>query len=102
MIATERKRQIDEEGWSESHDDLLDRFQLSNAAIAYLNPSNSNHVRRFWPFDWKWWKPVHASMGVPYEIAQMKNLVKAGALIAAEIDRLERVKEPNYGRYRPL
>ena len=94
-ISAERQRQIEEEGWSANHDDLHDRFQLSNAAIAYLNPSNSDHVRKFWPWDWKWWKPVRASMDVPYEVAQIRNLVKAGALIAAEIDRLERSTASN-------
>jgi len=93
LIAKERQRQIEEEGWSANHDDLHSNFQLSKAAIAYLNPSNSDHVREFWPWDWKWWKPARASMDVPYDVAQIRNLVKAGALIAAEIDRLQRLKK---------
>jgi hypothetical protein len=37
-----------------------------------------------WPWDEKWWKP---------STNPIRNLVKAGALIAAEIDRLQRVTE---------
>jgi hypothetical protein len=92
LIAEERKRQIEQEGWSSNHDDMWEHFQLSKAATAYLNPSNSDHVRRFWPWDWKWWKPARASVEIPYEVSQIKNLIKAGALIAAEIDRLQRIK----------
>lgn len=95
LIADERKRQIEEEGWSANHDDLLCLCQLKNAAIAYLNYSNSDHVRKFWPFDWKWWKPSQVSMDVPYEISETRNLIKAGALIAAEIDRLLRMGTPS-------
>lgn len=96
LIAAERQRQIEEEGWSANHDDQHNRFELSKAAIAYLNPSNSDHVRNFWPWDWKWWKPSLPSIEVPsYEVSQIRNLVKAGALIAAEIDRLERLTASN-------
>jgi hypothetical protein len=36
-----------------------------------------------WPWAEKWWKPSED---------QVRNLVKAGALIAAEIDRIQRLK----------
>jgi hypothetical protein len=93
LISKERKRQVEEEGWSANHDDLLDRFQLSNAAIAYLNYSNSDHVKKHWPFDWKWWKPSRTNIDVPFHVSQIRNLVKAGALVAAEIDRLQRLNK---------
>jgi hypothetical protein len=38
-----------------------------------------------WPWSKKWWKPSSDPI---------RNLVKAGALIAAEIDRLQRAKKP--------
>jgi hypothetical protein len=38
----------------------------------------------YWPWDKEWWKPSDDPT---------RNLVKAGALIAAEIDRLQRAKE---------
>jgi hypothetical protein len=40
-----------------------------------------DRVRRFyWPWEWSFWKPRDP----------VRNLVIAGALIAAEIDRLQR------------
>ena len=36
-----------------------------------------------WPWSDKWWKPKD----------KIRDLVRAGALIAAEIDRLQRLKE---------
>lgn len=39
--------------------------------------------RNGWPWDAKWWKPSDDPI---------KNLVKSGALIAAEIDRLQNIK----------
>lgn len=36
-----------------------------------------------WPWDENWWKP---------SLDPIRNLVKAGALLAAEIDRLQRSK----------
>ncbi len=38
-----------------------------------------------WPWDEEWWKPDNDAV---------RNLAKAGALIAAEIDRLQRL-QPN-------
>jgi hypothetical protein len=49
------------------------------AAEEYLSKSYS------WPWDAEWWKPSPDSV---------RNLVKAGALIAAEIDRLQRKETP--------
>jgi hypothetical protein len=42
--------------------------------------------RNGWPWDQKWWKPSDDPV---------KNLVKAGALIAAEIDRLQTLSTPS-------
>ena len=39
-----------------------------------------------WPWDVSWWKPSDSPI---------RNLVKAGALIAAEIDRLQRATVPS-------
>jgi hypothetical protein len=38
-----------------------------------------------WPWDYDWWKPSDDPI---------RNLTKAGALIAAEIDRLNRLRHP--------
>lgn len=79
LIMAERSRQIVEEGYTPAHDSRYTRFELSSAAMAYLNASDSALVEQFWPWDWKFWKPT----------THIRNLVKAGALIAAEIDRLQ-------------
>jgi hypothetical protein len=87
-IAAERQRQIEEEGWSEYHDDRWTQDELAVAAACYALPP---HVRRddvlpepeHWPWDWCWWKPTPDN--------RIRELEKAGALIAAEIDRLLRM-----------
>lgn len=87
LIAAERERQIVAEGWTAEHDAAHDAFDLSNAAVCYASeahmPLTASHRTPppEWPWDAKWWKPT----GDP-----VRDLVKAGALIAAEIDRLLR------------
>jgi PAS domain-containing protein len=85
-IAAERQRQLDVEGWTLEHDDEHDDGELVQAAIAYafVGAGADPQVARFdFPRGWHsdWWKPSDDPI---------RNLVVAGALIAAEIDRLER------------
>jgi hypothetical protein len=91
LIAAERQRQIEVEGWTASHDDNYhDDGGLLEAGIAYaIAGREGEDVDKVlkqgnvhWPWGKKWWKPVKGN--------QIRNLVKAGALIAAEIDRLQR------------
>ena len=88
LIAAERKRQIEEEGWSAEHDDRLAKGQLAKAAMCYcMEPGddvdNDNKVPpEEWPLKRKLWKPTPGN--------RIRELVKAGALAAAEIDRLLR------------
>jgi hypothetical protein len=89
QIAAERRRQVDVEGWTPEHDDEADSAELARAALCYadeaaVQASGRRHVdesRPAWPWDESWWKP---------SADPIRNLVKAGALIAAEIDRLQR------------
>lgn len=82
LIAAERERQVSVERWSADHDDEHYDGVLVNAAIAYaINGSPNSPPPQRWPWDAKWWKPSSDPI---------RNLVKAGALIAAEIDRLQR------------
>lgn len=86
LIAQERKRQIEEEGWDAEHDRLANNDeQLAEAAALYALPeirrSYRYDIRNLWPWDMKWWKPTPDN--------RIKELTKAGALIAAEIDRLQ-------------
>jgi hypothetical protein len=117
LIAVERQRQIDFEGWTLEHDDGHSRGELATAAACYaIHPlDRSNNVGGFgrslplvphalWPWDRESWKPVGAihmalERGGIYspvyargdeERARIRELVKAGALILAEIDRLLR------------
>ena len=95
MIAAERRRQVEQEGWTPEHDAGPDDGALAVAAKSYLFAAiiaASDDVvmkaviidRRQpipgWPKGWEF-KPSDDPV---------RNLVKAGALIAAEIDRLQR------------
>lgn len=90
LIARERARQISAEGWTPEHDDAHKDGELIAAAVSYAMPQKARDIRlnfatslfeAFWPWDMKWWKPSDD---------HIRNLTKAGALIAAEIDRLKR------------
>lgn len=91
LIADERLRQVAEEGYADFHDDTHDRGELAAAAESYLIAAEFIVTRNkpvgcspsFWPWSEESWKP---------STDPVRNLVKAGALIAAEIDRLQRKK----------
>jgi hypothetical protein len=111
LIAEERARQKTEHGWTEHHDDRHDDGELALAAACYATPKpllvheerqvQANSSRGIgdcysydyrpvtgywdpWPWDEEWDKRGKST--------RIRDLQKAGALIAAEIDRLERVK----------
>jgi hypothetical protein len=85
LITAERRRQVDEEGLSSEHDSQHEDMDLVMAALAYLDdlvcPRKGHPVPATWPWEPPSWKPT------PTDI--VRQLTKAGALIAAEIDRLE-------------
>lgn len=89
LIAEERQRQIDVEGWTAEHDDQYNKRELARAAASYAMylSSGIEFIRTIWPWDWSWWKPSERKDDI-------RNLAKAGALIAAEIDRLQRAANP--------
>lgn len=88
LIAAERQRQLEDEGWLEEHDDTHDSGELALAAASYaLPPDYPGRDPIYgspdsWPWLEFWWKPS------PND--RIRELVKAGALIVAEIDRLQR------------
>src|SRR5262245_60854275 len=91
LIYQERNRQLLVEGWDSEHDDKHIGTELAEAAACYLSAAIYGYGSRApvrWPWDAEWWKPNGG---------QIRNLVKAGALIAAEIDRLQR-KESQDGK----
>jgi NTP pyrophosphatase (non-canonical NTP hydrolase) len=95
-IAAERQRQIEVEGWTPEHDDTHDRRELARAAACYAvghmveqelrDPVSTRRVfkRSLWPWSPDWWKPKD----------RRRDLVRAGALIVAEIERLDRAAAP--------
>lgn len=109
-IRAERVRQMHVEGWTPEHDDAHFAGEMARAAAAYAVQGSVPEGRDFqvdvgghtfhgkhntfrigwflpramlWPWDAKWWKPSDPR----------RNLVKAAALIVAEIERLDRAAE---------
>lgn len=79
-VLAERNRQITAEGWTLAHDDLYCAAELPRAAAAYILNGANDEAPAIWPFASKWWKPRDAR----------SNYVRAGALILAEVERLDR------------
>jgi len=107
-VLKERQRQIETEGWSEEHDDEHTDESLILAAVCYALPSNRRRpIKRsedfddsggrgdcpvwrqkikpvpfLWPISWSvdWWKPK----------TKRRDLIKAAALLIAEIERMDR------------
>ncbi len=86
-ISAERKRQVEEEGWTPEHDAQHARGELAAAAACYaMNKapfltSDLDHIGYcVWPWDRRWDKRKKHD--------RIRSLTIAGALIAAEIDRL--------------
>lgn len=85
LIAEERQRQIEKEGWTAEHDAEHKEGEMAIAAACYAYPNYDEdweiQSQLKWPWENHWWKPSGD---------RKRDLVKAGALIAAEIDRLNR------------
>lgn len=88
-IRAERERQINKEGWTEEHDDEHGKGEMAVAAALYALADSDcdpdaflDLLQALWPWDEKWWKPKDPE----------HNLIVAGALIAAELERRRRAK----------
>lgn len=83
-VLAERERQRSVEGWTDAHDDAYRGPHLAVAAGCYALFSdsypNAGEPPPIWPWAPEWWKPSN----------YRRDLVKAGALILAEIERLDR------------
>jgi hypothetical protein len=80
-VLAERKRQVEVEGWTPEHDDEHSNGDLAQAAAFYaLVGQEHEGCRIVWPWEESWMKICD----------NRRNLVKAGALILAEIERLDR------------
>lgn len=84
-ITNERQRQIEVEGWTPEHDDEHGNGELADAAACYAGDRRQFNAAAptNWPWSQGWWKPGPD---------RRRQLVKAGALIVAEIERLDRAK----------
>lgn len=91
-VLAERRRHVEAEGWTAAHDDEHGNGEMARAAASYAlehaawtyteTPSARlmEAARSVWPWGKEWWKPG----------AGRRMLVKAAALILAEIERLDR------------
>ncbi|WP_256704453.1 hypothetical protein [Burkholderia pseudomallei] len=83
MLA-ERRRQVEAEGWTPEHDDQYQHGAIALAAACYAANAGgvawADPLPSFWPWMHNWWKPT----------TPRRDLVKAGALILAELERLDR------------
>ncbi len=98
-VLAERLRQQEKEGWTPWHDDLHNDFSLTKAAIVYASCAATDgpdravldqfglvgvthKLKKLWPTSWdiSWLKPKD----------RRRDLIKAAALIVAEIERLDR------------
>lgn len=91
MIMQERARQMSEEGYDEKHDRIHECSELVRAAKAYLRAYLSTDggkaaVAEDWPWEIEGFKP--STRGV---VGNVRDLEKAGALIAAHIDHLNAI-----------
>ena len=110
QIVAERERQVSGEGWTPEHDDSHPDGELAIAGALYalhsaaVSPTTAAappvlrlddgdtvptvyEVR--WPWDPEWWKPKD----------RQRDLVRAGALVAAEADREVRAKRQQRERF---
>lgn len=102
-VIAERRRQIETEGWISQHDDEHTDGSLARAAACYAlhagdeaalaskaipwRNQDLDGLPDCWPDSWdsSWWKPKD----------MRRNLVRAAALLIADIERLDRsTKEP--------
>ena len=90
IISTERWRQQDQEGWTPEHDDTYTHGELAMAGASYAMSQYYRFATSGNP-PWSW--PWFASEWKPSPDDRIRELAKAGALIAAEIDRLLRLKQ---------
>lgn len=90
-VLAERQRQVAVEGWTTEHDDEHCAGDMARAAATYALVGSSDGrtvgdadtpsiTERLWPWEWQWFKPKD----------RRNNLVRAAALLIAELERLDR------------
>lgn len=94
-VAAERRRQIEREGWTPEHDDEHGDHSMAIAAACYALADvraalavQTVHVYELWQWTgWasSWFKPKD----------RRRNMIRAAALLLAEIERMDRHEPPN-------
>lgn len=81
-VIAERQRQQSVEGWTPEHDDQYMHCEMAVAAACYIMADDDPRadIPELWPWPAEWWKPTNLR----------RDLVKAGALVLAEIERRDR------------
>ncbi|API54847.1 hypothetical protein BMW22_15525 [Rhizobium leguminosarum] len=95
-VIAERRRQVEVEGFDDRHDDAAKSNAMALAAAVYAIPDHYRYLdcegfgggrgsirRMLWPWDDGWFKPGD----------RRRELVKAAALIIAEIEAIDRAKK---------
>lgn len=90
-VLAERHRQMEAEGWTPEHDDEHEAGEMADVAACYALGVYSDRpdagvlgeIPPYWPQSWdeSWWRPK----------SRRRNLVRAAALLLAEIERLDRL-----------
>lgn len=98
LIFEERVRQVMDEGYGARHDDEHRVGEIIAAAECYARVAEIQvrtgakvppcFLPKTWPWEKEAWKP---------SLDPVENLVKAGALLAAEVDRIHRQREERGG-----
>ncbi|MBU9461333.1 hypothetical protein KTE57_17320 [Burkholderia multivorans] len=81
-VLAERRRQIEQEGWTTAHDDAHLAGDLALAAACYAIQASGRWAQNsfMWPWPAEWWKPT----------TKRRDMVKSVALGIAEIERIDR------------
>lgn len=93
-VKAERQRQVSVEGWTPEHDDEHTEAEMALAASCYAATAGGyakGQMPPHWPWAREWWKPTYGR----------RDLIKAGALILAEIERLDRAAPPSSDGHAP-
>lgn len=81
-VQAERSRQVEVKGWTPAHDDEDEKGGgLALAAACYALKAAGVEAKRYWPWGENWIRPMPAR----------EMLVRAAALLVAEIERRDRV-----------
>ena len=103
MIAAERQRQIEKEGYTHEHDDKHVEGQIGDAAACDAvgeevfvpdRSACSPQYNTIWPWEGDVADTIEGK-------GRVRQLTIAGALIVAEIERLQRAEAKAAGRARP-